>query len=297
MKTTSMWNDLSDETRKMIPEMKGAVVFQMLNGQKNNDPDEAQRRAYPILYGKTQLPTQYRILDKNKKNKDGEKVGGWVDVILAKDWAGENPQGAKCFVAGINDSMFGGKFELNPNKSEDVELYEILWLSPKRKDSPFAEGKPLYEIVDAATATKQTNSKVETLRDALNKAAGISDELATKIAASKNQTFSGPNSAAETKAWIGQFAKETPDKFLEAYGDGGKNESTEIKATLKLALDKKIISLNQMDGKVTMGESLLTTLQPTKEGFDLLTELASWANSAVNGQAVLEGIKKQLSKK
>ena len=114
MKIAKDFNNISEELKRKIPQLKpGQVVtFQMLNGKPNQDPTESARQAQPLVFGKTQLQTKFRIYDPAIKNASGEVVGGNVDIILAEDWVGDIPTKATCFVAGKDDSIFLGKFEL-----------------------------------------------------------------------------------------------------------------------------------------------------------------------------------------
>jgi len=135
-------NNISEQLEKDIPPMEGEVVFQMLNGHKNNDFDRAERDKQPMLYGKTQLQTKVKIKD--------PETGKFVDVGVPME-VGENDNVTSYwpFLAGKDEPIFNGKFSLRQGKAIDEQLYEIFWLSPEREGSPFADStiKPLFRIV------------------------------------------------------------------------------------------------------------------------------------------------------
>jgi hypothetical protein len=284
MKTTKNYNNLSKELKDSIPLLKPneTVTIQMLNGKPNPDPDPQVRKENPFLYGKTQLLTKFRIFDKYAN----EGKGAYVDVVLADNWNGDEPEKAKCFVAGAGAHQFMGKFDLLGGKVEDQELHEIFFISPQREGSPCADAsvKPLFRFLNTQEAAKKDIGLVEVLRQALDKVKGLSVDEQKEIMLAMNKTFATPD---ELKAAVANFARTSPDKFLAMCS----NPNTKIKALLKDAFDKKILSYQHDTFRVLHGDSVITTLGDTD---DQLEGTASFLASAANGEIIIESIKKQL---
>ena len=80
MKSSKVFNNISEDLKNKIPKLKpGEVVtFQMLNGTPNPDPDPREQQKEPVIYGKRQLLTSFRIYDKGK--------GEYVDVGAVETW-------------------------------------------------------------------------------------------------------------------------------------------------------------------------------------------------------------------
>src|SRR6266705_2211103 len=88
MKSSKTFNNISEELKKQIPKLKPGEVktFLMLNGTPNPDPDPREISKDPMLYGKKQLRTNFRIYDEYQKDKEGQVVGGYVDVGAVERW-------------------------------------------------------------------------------------------------------------------------------------------------------------------------------------------------------------------
>ena len=287
MKVVNDFNNISAKLKAQIPVLAPdqVVTFQMLNGRPNTDDDDKKKN--PVLYGKKQLQTQFRIFDPYKTNSEGEEVGGYVDIILAEDWANDKPTKAKMFVAGFGDGFFTGKFDLIGGRIEDEELYEVLMLSPEREGSlcPNKTVHPLFKLVDFKKEVANKTKDLTTFRRAVDLAINITEEEAEVVLRSINRSYSD---ADERKAAVGELARTNPDLFLKIYDDPQK----QTKAKLKEALEAGIISVDAK-GKVTMGEEILTDIK-TKDGVEFLEGLTAWVNSAQNGKDVFSLIKKQL---
>ena len=275
-------NDVSEQVKEMVPPIKGEVIFQMLNGSPNNDMDRDQREKQPIFYGKTQIPTKVRIKDPHTLK--------YIDIGVPME-IGENDNVTSFwpFLAGKDDGVFNGKFSLMEGKAIDEQLYEIFWLSPFREGSPFAESgiKPLFRIVNFREESTRTLGRLEQLREALDLLKGFEKADYENFASSQNWNETDPEFI---KAAVAKFAKNDYDKFILI----AKSPETIIKANLKRAFDKQILSFDHVTRKVSMGESELFIVSKDNMA-DLLTATANWKKSAKNGKSVYEGILKQLT--
>lgn len=287
MKVVKNWNDISEKLKEEIPPLLPGqtATFQMLGGRPN--PDEEERKKIPMLYGKQQLLTQFRVFDKYKKDSSGKEKGGYVDIVLAEDWIDDKPTKSRMFVAGHGEGFFGGKFDLMGGKIEDEELYEVLMLSPEREGTPCPDAsvKPKFKILDFKKEAQEKTRDLTKFKKAVDLAINISDADAEKVLRSINRTYTNPD---ELRAAIGDLARTNPDLFLKVYDDPNRD----TKAILKEAIDAGVIAFDAK-GKITMGDEIITTIK-TKDGVELLEQLASWVNSAQNGKDVFASIKKQL---
>jgi len=281
MKSTKTFNNISEKLLADIPKLKKGetVVFQMLNGVPNPDPDDKEKNKYPVLYGKVQVQTNFRIQDPYTNNG--------VDVGCVDIWDGDKPAKFRLLVPGMGEySRFHGKFALTGGNLKDEELYEILWLSPEREGSPCSDSSVecLFKIMDVKADSKASVTKVSILRKALELAENIPVKKAREVMAALNQ----PNYQDEEVllAKIGELARTTPDTFIQTY----ESAETPVRATIKEALDSNTISHDMATGEVKFGGVVLVTIKTTSsEAF--INDFAKWINSTENGKDILNNIK------
>lgn len=280
-------NNISQKLRESIPPMNGEVLFQMLNGHKNNDFDRDAREKNPILYGKTQIPTYARIRDPFANEGKGATVS--IGVPTGFDVNG-NATSYKPFLAGMYDDIFRGKFSLMQGKIEDEDLYEVFWLLNENESNPHRDKsvKPLFKVVNYKEEVTQKIGKLETLREALRVVSEtMEDEVKVKqFAASQNWTETDPEFL---KGQLSDFAKTYPDKFLQII----KDPDTEVKSTIKKAIDAGIIVFDGRTREVLLNGNKLLSI-PKEDSSDLLTSISLWIKTAKNGNSVYEGILNQL---
>lgn len=290
MKVQGSFNKISDTLKALIPPLKeGEVItYQLLTGVPNPDTDENEKKKNPVLYGKIQIPTNDRIYDKWQKDNEGKESPGYVDIGAVAFFEKDTPHFIFLF-PGMGHSIFSGKFSLMMGKIEDDELYEFLSLSNRNESNPNRDKSitPLFKQVNALADSKAASGKIGILKRAINAASDIDEADARKLAASLN--WNDFSDFQILKAEIETYASRNPDKFLAAYDDPKKD----IKADLKFALDAKIIDFDMSTLSVKMGESILTRLTDSS---NILGGIFSWQQSAKNGDQVLEGIRKQLTK-
>lgn len=275
-------NNISKELEASIPKLESGqeVVFQMLNGHPNNDNDRNERERQPLLYGKTQLQTKLRIKD--------PKSGNSVDIGAPMAIDNDTVTSYRPFLAGQDEGVFNGKFSLFGGNSLHEELFEIFWLSPEREGSPCADlrVKPVFKIVNHKEEAQRSISKVDVLRKALEDLKGLTPEDILNFGASQNWSETDPEFLT---AKVNEFARSSPDKYLLIRED----KNTAVKANLKKALDKGILTYDAMTGDVLTGESVVMKVAKDNKP-DYLGAIANWVSSAKNGQQVYDGIIKQL---
>ena len=295
MKSSKVFNNISDKLRAEIPKLKPGqtVVFQMLHGVPNPEPDEKERSKSPVLYGKRQVLTNFRIYDPYVKDEAGNEVGGYVDVGVVDAWNGEQPVRFRCFVPGQGEfSQFQGKFQLSAGNIRDEELYEILWLSNEREGNPHRDTsvEPLFKIINTKTDSQATVTKVDILMKALKIGKEISLKEGNEVMASLNKPVY--QDEIVLRAEIMKIAKDTPDEFIAAY----ESKDRHIMSSLREALNQGVLSHDVATGKVSMGAVSLTTAK-VEDMAELVPSLTQWIKTAKNGQDVLNNINGQLEKK
>lgn len=291
MKSTKQFNNISDELKKQIPKLKPneVVVFQMLNGVPNPEPDEKERAKQGLtLYPKTQVMTQFRIFDTTKDE--------YVDIVLADGWIGEVPSKVRCFVPGnengLQGSRFQGKFQCVGGVIRDEELFQVLWLSPQRKGTPCPDPsvEQVFEIVDLKASTKESLGKFDKLKKVLDIVATIEEDEARSIMRALGQPEYQDKDVllAKTK----ELATTKVDDFLTTYG----NKQRELKSHIVEAILSGVITHNLSTGDITLGKTTVANIKVSNP--DALPKaFADWIETSTNGKDVWENIKKQMKGK
>lgn len=298
MKSTKTFNNISETLKAQIPKLKKGeiVIFQMLNGVPNPEPDEKEKaKQGAVLYGKRQLVTYFKIYDEHIKDEAGNKVGGFVEVGCVDVWNKDQPERFRTFIPGLGvggGSFFQGKFQLEGGKVADEELFETLWLSPERKGCPCPDSnvEQMFEIVNAKAEGQKTLSRVDALYEVLGLVKKASEQEMQEYMASVNQPlYTDPE---VLKAKVSELAKNDPDAFLKSWNSGDKKQ----KATIKQAFDTSILKYDSDKGEVKMGNVTITKLK-VEDLADVPDAFNTWAKSARNGKEVIENITNQLSGK
>jgi hypothetical protein len=298
MKKTKKYNNISDELMKQVPRLKPneSAVFRMLNGVPNPEPDEKERSKSPVLYPKVQVLTSFRVFDKFQKNEDGTVGGGYVDVVCADSWFGEEPTKIRTFVPGNEKgrsmSQFQGKFELKGGVVRDEELYQVLWLSPQRKGTPCPDPsvEQIFELVDAASDNTQKLTKFDRLQKVIDITKSMSPADARRVMRALNQ----PEIQDENTLLITtkDYATRNVEVFIKTY----ENKDTYLRSELKECIDGGIIDHDLASGDIRlMGATIGNLKVSTPDAF--LDAFTQWVNTAENGKDVLTNIRSQMSKK
>jgi hypothetical protein len=299
MKSTKVINNISDKLKSEIPRLKqGEVaVFEFITGLPNPDPDERERSKYPVIYGKRQLRTNFRIFDPylgEYKDDKGETQyhGGYVDVGLVEQWNGDHPLRFRSFIPGQGEySRFHGKFQLNGGNIADEELFEILWLSPEREDNQYRDKSEdaIYRLVNTKTDSKAAVTKVDRLLKAINLAKSMDESEGNAVLASLNQASYQDKDVLKAK--LLQFAKDNVEEFLAA----AENPNRKTNLIVRRAIEAGIITHDVATGDVKNGKVTLTTIRVQTLG-EFVPKFVQWINSAANGQDVLSNISAQVEK-
>lgn len=301
MKSSKTFNNLSDKFKSQIPKLKPgeSVVFQMLNGVPNPEPDEKQRaREGDVLYPKVQLMTQFRVFDQWQTDTTGKEVGGFVDVGCVDAWIGDNPARYRTFVAGvatggaITASRFQGKFELRGGNVQDEELFEIFYISPQREGSVCSDSSVeiMFKLKDVQSENKSSLTRFETLRKALDIVKEITPAKAKEVMAALGQPTYQDESVLMAK--IKDLASSKPEDFIKTF----ESAETPIRSLIKDAMDSGVLTHDIATGAVKLGDVKILDLKVDDIAL-FIPQLTSWVNTAANGQEILTNIKSRMNKK
>jgi hypothetical protein len=294
MQVVGKFNAISEELKKQIPtlEVGQTVTFEMLTGQKNNDPDEKERQKNPILYPKANIPLRDRI--KDPFIKEGNS---WIDIVVADSWDRDGNPRERFFMPGISDGSgdfkFGGKFSLIGGNQKDEELYEFLMISNWNQDSVLGENRdrskaPMCKVINQKATSQKVMTGFNTLKEAINIVTKLKPAEARQIGAALNW-----NEFTDDEVMLAQvadLARTKPEEFLRVYNDPSKP----IKASIRKALDIEVLKFDIATGKVSLGSQEITTISKEDRG-NVTEALTQFVNSAKNGKQVLDNINKQLA--
>lgn len=293
MKRGKSINNISTKLLNEIPKLKPGevVLFQMLNGVPNPEPDEKERSRSPMLYGKVQLMTNFRIYDPYLADEKGNETGGYVDVGAVESWNQGEPDRFVCFVPGKgNFSQFQGKFQLTGGNVADEELYQVLWLSPQREGNPYRDlsVEPMFRIIDLKSEAASKITKVENLKKALNLNNTLQPDEMRMIFAALNKPDYNDDSVLQAE--FGELCRTEPEEVIKTY----ENVDTPNKAMLRAAFNKNILSYNMINGEVKVGNATLTTITGADPS-NIVPDLLLWLKTAPNGRDVMANIRSQVT--
>lgn len=294
MKSTKVINNISAKLKSEIPKLKPGEtrVFQMLNGVPNPEPDEKEKSKSPVLYGKVQVATSFRVYDPYQTESKDEKGnivydGGYVDVGLVEQWNGDQPVRFKMFIPGFGEyAQFQGKFQVMGGRIQDEELFEILWLSNQREGNPHRDvsTETLFKLLDVKADSKASVTKVDRLLEAIGIAKSMSVEDANAVLVAFNQPTYQDSDVLRAK--ILDFAKTNVEEFLTA----AKNPDNKISLTLREAVESGLIIHDIVSGDVKMDKIILTNIRVSTIN-DFIPLFTQFIKSSANGKEVLENIK------
>ena len=295
MKSTKTFNNISAKLKSQIPKLKKGeiVVFQMLNGVPNPEPDEKEKaKQGAVLYGKRQLLTHFKLYDENLLDEEGKEVGGFVEVGCVDAWDKDAPAKFRTFIPGLGtggSSFFQGKFQLEGGKVADEELYEILWLSPEREGCPCPDSsvETMFKIVSLKSEGQKTLSKVDALYEVLGIVKSASQKEMEEYMASVNQPAYTDNEVLKAK--VSELAKNDPEGFLKSW----KSEDKSQKATIQKAFASSVLNYDGEKGEVKLGAVTITKLK-VDDAADISDVFNTWIKSAKNGKEVMDNISGQL---
>lgn len=284
------YNEISEQLQNSIPTLEGVQTFQMLTGKRTIDNDPAYIQQFPMSYPTWQIPSTDNIWDAGK-NK-------WVKIAIGKikyTEEGKELPDLRFVMPGMGQAYWGrsGKFSLQEGNQEDEELWEYLWLSNFLENNPRRNLNvvALLKFIDVKQNSLDDLNDFDLLVKATTFASGMNEDECIEFAASMNWAYNRNKDVVS--ASVKKYAVEKPKEFLSRVND----PMTEIKATLKQAFDKGILSYDVSNGVVRMGDSTLVAFSNHPVGFDYLVAVANWSLEVKNGTEIVDGIRTKLDKK
>lgn len=137
-------NQISKELEETIPSFGPGDIktFQYLNGTKVED---AETGKIEIAYGKFSIRCKDTIFDPYLRNGKGDTVNIGIPV----DFEGERVKEFLLFFPSKNVVRFSGKFDLNGDVPEDIDIFKFLWISNLLKNNPNRNKRetPMFELL------------------------------------------------------------------------------------------------------------------------------------------------------
>lgn len=263
-----------------VPELKRGqrVTVRLLNGTLNVQTKE-------LMFGGVRtINLRDYIFDPYKKQM--------VEIGIPEETKEGKVIRFKKFILDGNGpgGLVGEYFELAQGNVLHEQVYTFLCLcnetlSNKNRDNAIVAK---YEIVDTGKELRSKVAKRNNLRDALNMHATMKGADIVRFAAAMNWEVSlDPETLSDR---VAGYAQQFPDDFLAKV----KNPAEEMKATIKLAMNKGIIFYDPVGMKFTWAESGAIIAKLQKEaGKDELQLMAEWVFHAKNGTEVYDAIKSQ----
>jgi hypothetical protein len=250
---------------------------------------QEQQKEHETFYNNSQIPTKDII----KCPKTGKNVEiGWIDI------GDEGKPVLKYFYPGsgqMGNFRFNGRWTLNGDNPEDVELDEYLLLCSYREGISWRNKSKdvMYEVKDFKAESKNKNAARDNRRKAMNLAAAYreQDNLqgARDIAASLNWRYHKDEESDILYDALEAYAESHSQDFLTLLS----SPLTEIKTSIKQAIDNGFLKYDLHKGTMYQGASALASFSSNDHTFDYLTAFAEWIQTSPNGMKVLEGIKKK----
>ena len=185
----------------------------------------------------------------------------------------------------------GGSITLQGSKPEDARLYSFLELSNANKSNAKrrADKKPVFFRVDEkADADGERRSRTK-IREAMNAAAEMSASEVREFISAQNKNADLDLSILRND--LERMAEKSPEEFLKLTKDKNKK----IKATIKRALDKKVLKFETNTQSFTWGATGEEIVRvPRTAGGGHLEGFVTFVLTQQNGDVVYEEIQKLL---
>ena len=268
---TNQYNNLSNES---IPKLKPGetAVYRIIVDRPIRTPQD-------IPYH-VQLPSSDVIYDNDK----GEFVTiGYVTSSSGPDQAN---LGLITF-----HRRSGGAITLNGNKPEDARLFSYLELCNANKSNAKrrTDKKPIFFRVDEKADADGERRNRTKIREAMNAAAEMSAAEVREFVSAQNKDSSRDLSILRNE--LEKLAETAPEDFLKLTKDKNKK----IKASIKRALDKKVLKFDSNTQSFSWGSTGEEIVRvPRTAGGGHLEGFVTFVLTQKNGDVVYEEIQKLL---
>lgn len=278
MYSTERINNLPASITKSIPPLGDKPIrFRLLNIRK----DENGKWLVPFMKG---VPSKDRIIDPATK-----KVYDIANIVRI----------------GLNDvpeiqvpfftSGEVGRITINPQKAEDINLYEYLWLSNYNASNPLRDQTkvPIYELEDEAKDAEKFLDKQGVRLAALQRVALMNDDEVRVVGGASGLVDPGDEIAVIRKKLM-TFADTEPKKFHDL--DGRVSGNTEYYSIVRKAIDAKIIFLDKKGPVwkyVASNGKIVSALKGADDEVQI-RNLADWLKNTEEGSTVFRIIKETL---
>lgn len=284
MQVVGKVNAVDEKSLPKPLEVGETVVYQLLGGVENPDPDA--RKATPILYPViVTIPSKDRIKDK----ATGKIVDIGVIENVITNAAGQ-PE-IKYKKLAVFAKANNGLFYVTGGNLNDEALYEYCEITNYNESNPDRDTsvEPKFRRIDEVKDSKQRNKKRSIRLEAMKFYESMTLGDMKELAASLNWNENMPPDVLKDK--LGDIAENTPEVFIKAVESKDKDN----KVFIKRALDAGVITYDPVQHTIFLNGQKLMTLAKV-EGADYLTQAADWIATAKNGDKTLATIKKLMDK-
>ncbi len=278
MYSTERINNLPASITKTIPPLGDKIIrFRLLNIRK----DENGKWKVPFMKG---IPSKDRIVDPATK-----KIYDIANIV--RIGINDNPEIQTPFFT----SGDAGRISINPQRAEDINLYEYLWISNYNASNPLRDKTKaaIYELEDESKDAERFLDKQAIRLSALQRVAVMSDDEVKVIGGASGLTDPGDEITVIRRKLM-SFADENPKGFHDL--DARVSGNTEYYAIVRRAMDAKIVFLDKKGPAWKYVASNGKILSGLKGGDDetQIRNFADWLRNTEEGNTVFRIIKETL---
>lgn len=282
------YNDLSPELLKKLQdkiESFGKVVKYRFDIEQEN-PDKTfynGKTIFPGIY--TLRPAVFNITDNDEKRAGKSK---FKKIALIKSHESNGTGGYKTeFIKIRVPATARGQLRLNLETPEDIAKCMLIELHPKLSGGMFAdkETRPLINRIDEVSEARQQTDERAAKRKAQNAVADMTDKDLVQFADALSWD------STQNPIVLRNLAEELAESDAAYFNDLVADKTFEIRAIVKQALDREIISYDPVEFKFSWAgnKQVIAVVSPSGEESEVV-KLSSILHSG--GTKMEEALKK-----
>ncbi len=282
------YNDLSPELLKKLQdkiESFGKVVKYRFDIEQEN-PDKTfynGKTIFPGIY--TLRPAVFNITDNDEKRAGKSK---FKKIALIKSHESNGTGGYKTeFIKIRVPATARGQLRLNLETPEDIAKCMLIELHPKLSGGMFAdkETRPLINRIDEVSEARQQTDERAAKRKAQNAVADMTDKDLVQFADALSWD------STQDPIVLRNLAEELAESDAAYFNDLVADKTFEIRAIVKQALDREIISYDPVEFKFSWAgnKQVIAVVSPSGEESEVV-KLSSILHSG--GTKMEEALKK-----
>lgn len=242
------YNDLSTELRKELETRIAGfgkfVRYRFNIGRENPEPTKYNgKMVYPSQW--TLDPVQFKITDNKEDREDKQKVKsiGVIESMERDDKGNVVYRFTRIRVFGASE----GKLVFNTENQDDLNCIALLELHPKSSNGMFPNKQlvPMFNRVDETQLANDQRAERTARKKAMDIAESMSDKEVIEFAnGMATEEWDSTQELLFLRNKVEELAETAPLMFNDKVG----SKKMEIQATLKKAVDNRILSINPAEG-------------------------------------------------